>query len=111
MKNLIRQKIFIGAFLTSYFLFFVITFSISRFPRTGGGGILLGHTLYGFPFAYYYSHCFGGYYLWFGLAGNILVAAIVCSVIGLISAHFWTSWLLPLWQTFSSPEFRAKWYI
>jgi hypothetical protein len=108
MKNLIKRRIFIGAFLTSYFLFFVITVSILDFKRAGFG---VGHAEHGFPFAYYYSHCFGGYYLWLGLAGNILTAAVLSFVTGLFSAHFWTRWLVPFWQTVSSPEFRAKWYI
>ena len=108
MKNLIKQRVFIGAFLASYFLFFVTTVFVLDLKSDGFG---VGHVQYGFPFTYYYSNCFGGYYLWIGLSGNILVAAIISGVIGLISAHFWTSWLLPFWQTVSSPEFRAKWYI
>jgi hypothetical protein len=110
MKNLIRQRVFIGAFLASYFLVSVISVSIAGVPRMGGG-IILGHKSYGFPFTYYYSHCFGSYYLWLGLAGNILVAAVFSVVAGLIAAHFWNSWLLPFRRTISSPEFRAKWYI
>jgi hypothetical protein len=100
MKNLIKHKVFISAFLLTYFLFFVVTIFILDLKKDGFG---VGHLEYGFPFAYYYSHCFGGYYLWFGLIGNILVAAGLSIVIGLVSTHFWLK--------FSSPEFRAKWHI
>lgn len=108
MKNLLKHKIFIGAFLTSYFLFFAVTVFILDFKRAGVG---VGHAEHGFPFAYYYSNCFGGHYSWLGLTGNILTAAIVSGVIGLIPAHFWMNWLVPFGQTVSSSEFRAKWHI
>jgi len=100
MKQLIKHRVFIGAFLTAYFLFFVVTISIFDLKKDGFG---VGSLEYGFPFVYYYSHCFGGYYSWSGLMGNILTATIFSSVIGLVAAHFWLK--------FSSPEFRAKWHI
>ena len=100
MKNLIRHKVFIGLFLLTYFLFFVVTIFLFDFKRNGFG---VGHFEYGFPFAYYYSNCFGGYYLWAGLLGNILTASIVSFCSGLFFSH--------LWLKASSPEFRAKWYI
>jgi len=99
MKRLIKHKVFIGAFLTAYFLFFVITVFILDLKKDGFG---VGSVEYGFPFAYYYSHCFGGYYSGLGLMGNILTAAIFSIVVGLVATH--------LWLKFSSPEFRAKWY-
>ena len=79
---------------------FVTTIFILDLKKSGIG---VGSMEYGFPFAYYYSHCFGGYYSWTGLTGNILTAAILSVVIGLISTHFWLM--------LSSPEFRAKWHI
>lgn len=100
MKKLIKQKTFIGAFLISYFSFFVITIFVLDLKKDGIG---IGSTDYGFPFIYYSSHCFGGGYSWIGLAGNILTAAIFSFVIGLTSTHYWLK--------FSSPEFRAKWHI
>ena len=100
MKNLIRHKVFIVSFLMAYFLFFVVTVFALDLKKQGVG---VGHLEYGFPFTYYYSHCFGGYYLWLGLIGNILVAGIFSFVIGLVSTHFWLK--------FSSPEFRSKWHI
>ncbi len=100
MKNLIKHNLFIGSFLTTYFLFFIVTIFILDLKSEGFG---IGHLEYGFPFTYYYSHCFGGYYLWFGLIGNILTAAIFSSVIGLVCTHYWLK--------FSSPEFRAKWFV
>jgi len=100
MKRLIKHKVFISAFLTAYFLFFVLTIFIFDLKKSGIG---VGSMEYGFPFSYYYSHCFGGYYSWSGLMGNILTATILSTIIGLAAAHFWIK--------FSSPEFRAKWHI
>jgi len=100
MRKLIRQKIFISAFLLTYFLFFVTTIFILDLKKSGFG---VGNLEYGFPFAYYHSHCFGGYYSWFGLAGNILTAGIFSLMAGLLASH--------LWLKFSSSGFRAKWHI
>lgn len=100
MKNLIKHKVFIAAFLAAYFSFFVVTIFLLDLKTEGFG---IGSVDYGFPFTYYSSKCFGGYYLWFGLLGNILAAAVSSIVIGLISTHFWLK--------FSSPEFRSKWHI
>lgn len=109
MRNLIKHKIFISAFLLTYFLFFGITVFLLELKKEGVG--IIGHTEYGFPFGYYYSHCWGGHYLWCGLIGNILFATVLSIAIGLASTHFWLKFLLPLWQEISSPEFRSKWYI
>lgn len=57
MKNLFKNKVFIDAFLTAYFLFFFITVFILDLKKDGFG---VGSIEYGFPFTYYYSHCFGG---------------------------------------------------
>jgi hypothetical protein len=100
MKKLIKHKIFIGAFLLTYFLFFAITIYVLEIKKSGFG---VGSMNYGFPFTYYTSTCFGGDYSWFGLIGNILFAAILSFVSGLISTQYWLK--------FSSPEFRAKWHI
>jgi hypothetical protein len=100
MKNLIKRKIFIGTFLLTYFLFFIVTVFILDLKRDGVG---IGHIEYGFPFVYYYSHCFGGYYLWDGLIGNVLFATVLGLIIGLVMTHFGVK--------FSSPEFRSKWYL
>jgi hypothetical protein len=108
MKNLIKSKVFIFTFLLTYFLFFVITISILDLKSAGGG---VENFDYGFPFIYYHSHCFGGYYLWFGIVGNILFAAVFSIVFGLVSSHFWLKFLLPFWRKISSPKFRSKWYI
>ena len=100
MNNLIKHRVFIGTFLLAYFLFFVVTIFILDLKSEGFG---VGHLEYGFPFTYYYSSCFSGFYLWLGLIGNILVAGIFSFVIGLVSTHFWLK--------FSSSEFRSKWHI
>jgi hypothetical protein len=104
MKRLIKHKVFIGAFLTAYFLFSILfsvmTTSIFDWQKSG---IILGLTEYGFPFTYYYSGCFSSDYLWLGLAGNILTAAIFSFAVGLTAAYFRLK--------FSSPAFRAKWHI
>ncbi|HSK73784.1 MAG TPA: hypothetical protein VK892_18950 [Pyrinomonadaceae bacterium] len=99
MKNLIKHKVFIAAFLLTYFLFFAITLNIPN-SSSNGSTIILGVTDYGFPFIYYSAHCFGGYYSWTGLLGNILFAAIISFLSGLIFTRFWLK--------FSSPEFRAE---
>ena len=52
MKKLIKHKVFIGAFLTAYFLFFVVTISILDLKKSGIG---VGSMEYGFPFPYYYT--------------------------------------------------------
>ena|SRR5687767_14698840 len=103
MKNLIKHKVFITAFLLTYFLFFVLTINLATAEISAGGAISAGVSNYGFPFTYYTSHCFGGGYSFSGLIGNIFVAAIVSSVAGLAAAHFWIK--------SSSAEFRAKWYL
>lgn len=108
MKNLIKHKIFIGTFLLSYFSFFVITVFILEIKREG---LWAGFSEYGFPFAYYYSTCYGADYSWVGLLGNILFAAVLSTVVGLFSTYLWLNWLLPFWREISSPEFRAKWYL
>ena len=100
MKKLIRSKIFTSGFFLSYFSFFVVTIFILDLKKDGVG---VEHYEHGFPFAYYYSHCFGGYYLWVGLVGNMLLAAAISAVVGLAISQ--------LWSKFSSPEFRSKWYL
>lgn len=100
MKTLIKSKVFIAAFLLAYISFFVVTVFILDIKRDGIG---VGYLEYGYPFAYYVSTCFSSYYSWLGLFGNILAAFGLSFIIGLISSHFWLK--------FSSPEFRAKWYL
>jgi hypothetical protein len=50
MKNLIKHKVFIAAFLATYFLFFVLTVFVLDLKSEGFG---VGHLEYGFPFTYY----------------------------------------------------------
>ncbi len=50
MKQLIKHKLFIGAFLTAYFLFFIVTVFIVDLKKSGIG---VGSMEYGFPFAYF----------------------------------------------------------
>lgn len=108
MKNLIKSKIFIGVFLIAYFAFFAITIFILEVKSKGFGA---GHLEYGFPFTYYYSSCFGGDYLWSGLAGNILFAALLSFFVALGFVVLWSKRILPLWQKVTSSEFRKKWYL
>jgi len=100
MKILLKSKIFIGAFLLIYSSFFALTIFVLELKIDGLG---IGHKIYGFPFGYYYSSCFGGDYLWEGLLANILFAAGLGFAGGLTVSYFW--------MKFSSPEFRAKWYL
>jgi hypothetical protein len=100
MISLVRSKIFALVFFGSYITFVAVTMYIYDFVKEGVG---VGHTVHGFPFAYYYSHCFGGYYLWIGFVGNLAVAALISFLSGIALSH--------LHRTISSPEFRAKWYL
>lgn len=100
MKKLIGHKAFIGAFLTTYGLFFVLTMYVFEFKYDSLG---VSNYEYGFPFAYYHESCYGGSYLWGGLFDNILSAAVLSGAVGLLFAH--------LWLKFSATEFRAKWHI
>jgi hypothetical protein len=108
MKNILRSKIFIGAFLSAYFLFFVLTIYVFEVKTSGIG---TGWWNYGFPFTYYFSTCWGGDYVWSGLFGNIFAAAISGFAVGVISVYAWRRHLLPFLRKISSEEFRAKWYI
>lgn len=107
MSKLLKSKVFIGTFLLIYFSFFVVTIYVLDIRRDGIG---VGHIAYGFPFTYYYSSCFGGDYLWSGLIGNILAAAVLSFVGGLSFAHLRTKISAPEFQT-KFAEFRAKWYL
>ena len=100
MIGLIRSRIFAAAFFVSYFLFFYVTIFVLEIQGPGFG---VGHTEYGFPLTYYYSHCFGGYYIWSGLIGNAIFASLMSAVIALACSRVW----IQLW----SPQFRAKWYL
>lgn len=106
MKNLTKSKIFISTFLLTYCLFFVITIAVIDVKSAGFGA---GHLIYGFPFGYYYSHCFGGNYLWDGLIGNILFATVLGIAVGLVSSHFWINVFPALRLKILSPEFREEW--
>ena len=108
MKSLIAHKLFIGSFLATYFSFFLVTVKILEIKRDA---VFEGHLYYGFPFDYYYSHCFGGYYIWSGLVGNIVFAIVLSVVIGIASTLVWLKILLPWAKKISSAEFRAKWHI
>ena len=107
MKKRIPTRIFAAAFFLSYFLFFVITIFVLDIKRDGFG---IGHIEYSYPFTYYYSHCFGGYFVWTGLIGNCVLAAILSFGAGLIASRLHSS-AAHFWSKFSTPEFRAKWYL
>ena len=100
MKRLVKTKIFAFAFFATYFTFFFVTVFLLDIKRDGFGE---GSLEFGFPFAYYHSTCFGGGYFWTGLAGNMIVAAVLSCGAGLAAAC--------AWSRISSPEFRAKWYL
>ena len=108
MKDLIKHKVFIGMFLLSYFLFFFMTIYVLDIKRNGLGG---GHIEYGFPFSYYYSHCFGGHYIYQGFLGNLFIASLLATFIGLISSFLINRILPQIIAKVSSPEFRSKWYL
>ena len=100
MKRLIRTRVFAVAFFLAYFSYFAVTVFILDIS---GPGIGVGHSAHGFPFTYYYSHCFGGYYIYSGLLGNAVVAGIVSTIAGLAAVN--------LRENLSTPEFRSRWYL
>ncbi|MCA1589126.1 MAG: hypothetical protein LC734_01800 [Acidobacteria bacterium] len=100
MKHIIGTNLFAAVFFTSYFAFFVVTIFVLNIQRPGVG---LGHTEYGFPFGYYYDHCFRGYYIWTGLVTNMVIAAVISALVGIGVGV--------VRSKVSSPAFRAKWYL
>ena len=108
MKKLIVSRLSITAFLLSYFSFFALTIPILEIRREGFG---VGSWEYGYPFAYYYSGCVGGDYLWSGLIGNILFAAGLSAAVGFAAVLVWRNLLAPLRAHLASPEIRRKWYL
>jgi hypothetical protein len=88
MKNLIKSKVFIGTFLTSYVLFFFVL--VPYINEMKKGGLSITYEENGFPFVHYYSHCFGVQVSWFGFVGNVLVATIFSLFIGLIFKFIWS---------------------
>ncbi len=107
MRQLIRSRVFAAGFFLSYGIFFILTMGVFDFTGEGGG---VGHTVHGFPFAYYYSSCFGGDYLWYGLVGNVLFGSLVGLLIGLMAAFIDGVVRRPdLVSRFR--EFRTKWYL
>lgn len=108
MKRLLKSKTFIGAFLVTYFSFFVLTMYVFEVKTSSFGA---GSWDYGFPFTYFFERCFNAGYIWSGLFGNIVFAGILSFAVGAIAAYFRQNHLKPFLQRVSSKEFRAKWHI
>ena len=108
MVKLIKHNSFIVGFLASYFLFFLFTVFLFEFKSAGIG---IGSAAYGYPFTHYYSHCFGGYYIYTGLLGNILFAAILGTILGLVFSYLWNNCVTPAWKKVTSDEFRKKYHL
>ncbi len=87
MKKLLKTKVFIGTFLTVYFLFFAWIWFVPT-PQTGDV-FVAGLTQYGFPFVHYYTGCYSFGYYWAGFFGNAIFALIFSFVIGLIVSFVW----------------------
>ena len=100
MKGKLCSKTFAVAFFATYFAFVVATIYVFDFTSPGVG---VGHEEHGFPFTYYYSHCFGGYYAWSGFFGNLAVGTAFSFFAALSLENFR--------RKASSPEFRARWHI
>jgi hypothetical protein len=100
MKALIRSRAFITSFIISYYSYFLITIRISNISRPGIG---VGDQEFGFPFTYYEWTCFGGGYVYSGLFGNILFAALIGTILGIFCAY--------VWKTLASEDFRRKWHL
>jgi hypothetical protein len=99
MKNLIKSKIFIAAFLLTYFTFFIVTMWLFEYKAYTIGT----NSSYGYPFPYYHESCFGGGWDYEGLVSNVFFAFGLSFFVGLFFSHFWLK--------FSSPEFRQKWHL
>lgn len=97
-NELIRSRVFISSFIIAYFSYFLITLWILNISRPGIGE---GFQDYGFPFTYYASTCFGGSYIYSGLLGNILFAALIAAIVGVFIAY--------VSKTVSSEDFRKYW--
>jgi len=96
MRDLIKQKAFIATFLiasSAICLISLIPIPFQTLSETLFGDepikLVAGATFYGFPFNYYASHCYGGNYYYPGLVGNILFAAILGTILGLIFSFLW----------------------
>lgn len=100
MREKLSSKVFSISFFAVYFGFVIATMYLFEFSSPGFG---VGHVEYGFPFKYYYSHCFGGYYIWTGLVANLTVGAVFSFLTALSLEN--------LRRKLSSPEFRARWHI
>ena len=100
MNELIRSRVFISSFIIAYFSYFLITIRILNISSPGIG---VGTVEYGYPFTYYEWTCFGGGYVYSGLFGNILVAALIAAIVGVFIAY--------VWKTVSAEDFRSKWYL
>jgi hypothetical protein len=99
MHSILNTKAFAIIYFAAYVLFFAISFNVTDVFPNG----LLGHTAYGFPFTYYYAHCFGAQFIWLGLLGNVVIGAVLSVVV--------SAALTRLWYNVNSPEFRAKRYL
>lgn len=108
MKDLVRHKAFIFSFLLSYFGYFLLTVVILevRQPQIGAG-----NAAYGYPFVYLYTSCYGGYYSYLGLLGNILFAAVLGTIVGLLFSYLWKNLFVPAWTKVTSDEFRTKYHL
>ncbi len=99
-KSLLRLPIFIYGFIVTYFSYFLVTIGVLDLSRPGVG---VGIEHHGYPFTYYTSNCWGGAYFLPGLLGNILFAALVGTIVGLVCAY--------IWQTVAREDFRKRWHL
>ena len=106
--ELIKTRIFITAFLISYFGFFIITIGILNIRSPG---FAVGSVDYGFPFSYYQSHSFGGSYIMSGLLMNILFAFGLSMMLSFVASGLWVMVLKHRIYDFSIEEIRRKWYL
>lgn len=108
LTGLLRSKVFITGFLAAYTTFFVLTLFI--YP-SNGRGFGVGTVYYGYPFTYYFSTCFSGGYLYTGLFGNILFAAVISLLMGMFATLIADRLVKPACRFVASEEFHRKWYL
>jgi hypothetical protein len=100
MRERLSSKGFAFSFFATYFAFVLITMYVFDFSSPGLG---IGHTEHGFPFTYYYSHCFGGTYIWSGIFANLTIGGALSFLVAL--------GVELLTKNLSSPEFRKRWHV
>jgi len=85
-RSIIASRVFIVSALTVYILFFVVTMMLIDTSGPGGG---IGSVSFGYPYSYYFSHCFGASYDTIGLIKNSLFALGISVLSGIAVSYIY----------------------